>query len=51
MHAQTDGLAGALPIRCVLPDGAALLIRAVRPDDAARLERMFYRLLPQVRPL
>ncbi len=34
----------ALPIRCVLPNGAAVLIRAVRPGDAARLDLLFYRL-------
>jgi RimJ/RimL family protein N-acetyltransferase len=47
MHSQTGGLADALPMRCVLPDGAAVLIRVVRPDDTARLEQLFYRLSPQ----
>ena len=47
MHAQTDGLADVLPMRCILPDGVVDLIRAVRPDDVTRLERLFYRLSPQ----
>ncbi len=34
----------ALPVRCALLDGAAVLIWAVLPGDAARLERLFYRL-------
>jgi GNAT superfamily N-acetyltransferase len=37
----------ALPMRCVLPDGASVLIRTAQPDDVARLERLFYRLSPQ----
>src|SRR5262245_53617423 len=46
MTSGSDGQRDALPICCVLPDGAAVLIRAARPDDAARLERLFYRLSP-----
>jgi RimJ/RimL family protein N-acetyltransferase len=47
MISELDEQAGELPMRCVLPDGAAVLIRAVRPADAARLERLFYRLSPE----
>lgn len=47
MSSGSDGQRDALPICCVLSDGAAVLIRAVRPEDAARLERLFYRLSPK----
>ncbi len=47
MTSGSDGQRDALPICCVLSDGAAILIRVVRPEDAARLERLFYRLSPE----
>ena len=47
MVSGSDGQPAALPMRCVLPDGATVQIRVVRPDDAARLERMFYQLSPE----
>lgn len=47
MTSGSDGQRDTLPLRCVLPDGAAVLIRAVRPGDAALLERLFYRLSPE----
>ena len=47
MASGAGGQAEAQPLRCVLPDGAAVLIRAVQLEDAARLERLFYRLSPE----
>jgi RimJ/RimL family protein N-acetyltransferase len=46
MISGSEGQRDALPICCVLSDGAAVWIRAVRPEDGARLERLFYRLSP-----